>query len=90
VTEQNPVAVPQQRRDDASLRRAFRGDRHTRIVPPVVSDTVPCRVPAACPIARRAAATRRLMSLRSTCNSACQAPGERSLQAGGRAPYVHQ
>jgi hypothetical protein len=43
VTEQNPVAVPQQRRDDASLRRAFRGDRHRRIVPPVVSDTVPCR-----------------------------------------------
>jgi hypothetical protein len=57
VTEQNPVAVPQQRRDDTSLRGAFRRDRHRRIVPPVVSDTVPCRVPAACPIARRAAAT---------------------------------
>jgi hypothetical protein len=35
VTQQNPVAVPQQRRDDASLRRAFRGDRHRCIVPPV-------------------------------------------------------
>ena len=33
VTQQNPLAVPQQRRDDASLRRAFHGDRHRRIVP---------------------------------------------------------
>ena len=49
VTEQNPVAVPQQRRDDTSLRGAFRGDRHRRIVPPVVSDTVPCRVPRCVP-----------------------------------------
>jgi hypothetical protein len=37
VTQQNPVAVPEQRRDDASLRRAFRGDRHRRIIPPVAS-----------------------------------------------------
>ena len=43
VTEQNPVAVPQQRRDDASLRRAFRGDRHGRILPPLVSRH--CAVP---------------------------------------------
>lgn len=93
VTEQNPVAVPQQRRDDASLRRAFRGDRHRRIVPPVVSDTVPCRVPAACPIARRAAAT--------TGNSQAYVTAL-DLQFGmsgarqtifasrGSSPYVHQ
>lgn len=33
VTQQNPAAVPEQRRDDASLRRAFHGDRHRPIVP---------------------------------------------------------
>jgi hypothetical protein len=41
VTEENPIAVPQQRRDNASFGKAFRGDRHRRIVPPAASR--PCR-----------------------------------------------
>jgi len=43
VTKQYSVAVPQQRRDDANLGRVFRGERDSRILPPLVSRH--CAVP---------------------------------------------